>query len=68
MLVQSFAQSDLTIYGSVRQLRYITSTPRCICIQRGNAVSVLGTFASEECLAFEDINIFYLCLCVLLIT
>ena len=25
-----------------------------VAVQRGNAVSVLGTFASEDCIVFED--------------
>ena len=32
-----------------------------VAVQRGNAVSVLGTFASEDCLVFEDSDAYFIC-------
>ena len=41
------------VSGEVQSFTYLLQR-LTVAVQRGNAVSVLGTFASEDCLVFED--------------
>ena len=41
------------VSGEVKSFPYLLQR-LAMAVQRGNAVSVLGTFASEDCLVFED--------------
>ena len=41
------------VSGEVQSFTYLLQR-LAVAVQRGNAVSVLGTFASEDCLVFED--------------
>ena len=44
--------------GEVKSFPYLLQH-LAVAIQRGNAVSVLGTFVSEDCLVFEDNDAYY---------
>ena len=46
------------VSGEVKSFPYLLKR-LAVAIQRGNAVSVLGTFASEDCLVFEDSDAYY---------
>ena len=41
------------VSGEVKSFPYLLQC-LAVAVQRGNAVSVLGTFASKDCLVFED--------------
>ena len=41
------------VSGEVKSFSYLLQC-LAVAVQRGNAVSVLGTFAREDCLVFED--------------
>ena len=48
------------VSGEVKSFSYLLQR-LAVAVQRGNAISVLGTFASKDCLIFE----FYVCiLCI----
>ena len=43
------------VSGEVKSFPYLHVLQHlAVAVQRGNAVSVLGTFASEDCLVFVD--------------
>ena len=44
--------------GEVKSFSYLLQRI-AVAVQRGNAVSILGTFASEDCLVFEDSDTCY---------
>ena len=46
------------VSGEVKSFPYLLQC-LAVAIQRGNAVSVLGTFVSEDCLVFEDSDAYY---------
>ncbi|KAL5500326.1 hypothetical protein EMCRGX_G011871 [Ephydatia muelleri] len=46
------------VSGEVKSLPYLLQC-LAVAVQRGNAVSVLGTFVSEDCLVFEDSDAYY---------
>ena len=46
------------VSGEVKSFPYLLQR-LAVAVQRGNAVSVLGTFASEDCLVFEDSDTYY---------
>ncbi|KAL5506559.1 hypothetical protein EMCRGX_G008227 [Ephydatia muelleri] len=46
------------VSGEVKSFSYLLQR-FAVAVQRGNAVSVLGTFASEDCLVFEDSDAYY---------
>ena len=46
------------VSGGVKSFPYLLQR-LAVAVQRGNAVSVLGTFASEDCLVFEDSDAYY---------
>ena len=46
------------VSGEVKSFSYLLQH-LAVAVQRGNAVSVLGTFASEDCLVFEDSDAYY---------
>ena len=48
--LKDLACSVRKVSGEVKSFPYLLP----VAVQRGNAVSVLGTFASEDCLVFED--------------
>ena len=46
------------VSGEVKSFPYLFQR-LAVAIQRGNAVSVLGTFASEDCLVFDDSDAYH---------
>ena len=46
------------VSGEVKSFPYLLQR-LAVAVQRGNAVSVLGTFASKDCLVFEDSDAYY---------
>ena len=49
---------SIIMSGEVKSFPYLLQR-LAVAVQRGNAVSVLGTFASEDCLVFEDSDAYY---------
>ena len=45
------------VSGEVKSFPYLLQC-LAVAVWRGNAVSVLGTFASEDCLVFEDSDVY----------
>ena len=48
------------VSGEVMSFPYLLQR-LAVAVQRGNAASVLGTFASEDCLVFEDSDAYFIC-------
>ena len=51
--LKDFACRVHKVSGEVQPFTYLLQR-LAVAVQRGNAVSVLGTFASKDCLVFED--------------